>query len=581
LELIGSFYPDHLHESEKLAGIGSMHHLIQGEIQSVTLERRYIRKDGTSFWGFLSGRRLEHPDGSLRALVGVVTDVSERKQAEETLRATHQKLDLHFQQTPLAVIEWDLAFRVTRWNPAAEAIFGYGSAEATGRHVTFVFPEAVHATIAPLFQALQDGSGGNRLSTENIRKDGRVLQCEWQNTSLSDANGSVVGVISQVDDITERRQAEKERGHLQAQLQQAQKMESMGLLAGGVAHDMNNILGAILGWSSAHLEDQPAGSPTHRAFDTISRAAVRGGKLVNSLLRFSRQSPAEELELDLNEILREDARLLERTTLSRIRLEMTLAADLQPILGDASALTHTFMNLCVNAVDAMPENGTLSLQSRNVDQDWVEVRVEDTGCGMTPDILDKAMDPFFTTKGVGKGTGLGLSMAYSTVKAHRGEIEIHSQPGQGTKVVMRFPGNRVPTTPLAPSGSVMISPAQGSMLVLVVDDDDMSRSATEVMLEILGHQATGVASGEQALAVLEVGLMPNLVILDVNMPGLGGARTLARLHVLRPGLRVLLITGRPEQAVLDLVEAYPNVLLQLKPFGIRDLHQRLEAFGRG
>ena len=173
--------------------------------------------------------------------------------------------------------------------------------------------------------------------------------------------------------------------------------------------------------------------------------------MVKSLLNFARQSPTEEHELDMNAILREEVELLERTTLAKIRLEMDLASDLRPILGDASALTHAFMNLCVNAVDAMPENGTLTLRTRNVDNDWIEVLVEDTGTGMPREVLEKAMDPFFTTKGVGKGTGLGLSMVYSTVKAHRGQIEIQSEPGQGTRVRMRFPACEPMVRPSEPA----------------------------------------------------------------------------------------------------------------------------------
>jgi len=167
------------------------------------------------------------------------------------------------------------------------------------------------------------------------------------------------------------------------------------------------VLGAILGLASAHIENQPAGSTAHRAFGTIIKAAERGGKVVKGMLNFARQSPAEDREIDVNAVLREEVRLLERTTLSKVRLEMDLAPDLRAIRGDASALTHAFMNLCVNAVDALPENGTLALRTRNVDKDWIEVQVEDSGTGMGKEVLERALDPFFTTKEQGKGTGLG------------------------------------------------------------------------------------------------------------------------------------------------------------------------------
>ncbi|MBK8792517.1 MAG: PAS domain S-box protein [Holophaga sp.] len=270
-------------------------------------------------------------------------------------------------------------------------------------------------------------------------RDGTVLWIKANAKVLRDQKGNPVRMVGINRDITERKEAEQEKAKLQAQLQQSQKMESLGTLAGGVAHDMNNVLGAILGLASAHIGSQPYGSPLHQALDTICKATERGGKMVKSLLSFARQSPAENNKLDMNAILKEQVALLERTTLAKVRLQIDLETDLRPIMGDASALTHAFMNLCVNAVDAMPENGTLTLHTRNVDNDWIEVVVEDNGVGMPKEVLEKAMEPFFTTKETGKGTGLGLSMVFSTVKAHRGQMAIESEPSQGTRVMLRFP----------------------------------------------------------------------------------------------------------------------------------------------
>ena len=395
-----------------------------------------------------------------------------------------------------------------------------------------------------------------------------------------DADGRVIGLIGNSRDITERKLAEEERHRLEAQLQQAQKMESLGSLAGGVAHDMNNVLGAILGLASANHEAQPVGSPAHRAFGTIIQAAERGGKLVKGLLNFARQSPAELRELDLNAILQEEVGLLERTTLARVRLEMSLANDLKPIRGDASALTHAFLNLCVNAVDAMPDSGTLTLCTRNVDPDWVEVLVEDTGLGMTKEILEKALDPFFTTKEQGKGTGLGLSLVYNTVRAHQGEIWIETEPGQGTLVRMRFPACEaeagIPPSEASPSPA-----AAAGLVVLLVDDDELIQFSLQAQLEVLGHRAITTASGEEALARLEAGLQPDLVILDMNMPGLGGVGTLPLLRKLRPTLPILLATGRADHIAQNLLTAYPQISLLSKPFTMEELREALASMGRG
>ncbi len=386
-------------------------------------------------------------------------------------------------------------------------------------------------------------------------------------------------VITLVRDVTERHRAEEQRRILQAHLQQAQKMESLGALAGGVAHDMNNVLGAILGLASSGLATQPPGSPSHRAFDTISKAAHRGATMVKGLLSFARQSPEEEKDLDVNVLIREEVHLLERTTLARVRLEMDLAENLVPIRGDASAFAHAVMNLCVNAVDALPENGTLTLRTRNLEDRWIEVQVVDTGCGMTPEVLERALDPFFTTKAVGKGTGLGLSMVYSMVKAHHGWMDIQSEPGRGTCVSLRFPGCTTSSAaPLDPMESGAEAPS-ASLEILVVDDDELIQESLQAVLEVLGHHAIPVLSGEAALAWLEGGASADGVILDMNMPGLGGASTLPRLRALRPDLPVLLSTGRADHQALALVEADPLVTLLSKPFTMGDLKRRLQALG--
>ena len=451
--LVGTAYGAHLHPSEQLTGDGLMRQLITGRIQSVSVERHYLRADGSDFWGHLSGRRLEGPEGGLRALVGIITD------------------------------------------------------------------------------------------------------------------------------ITQRRQAEAQQRVLQDQLHQAQKMESLGSLAGGVAHDMNNVLGAILGLASAHIDAHPPEHPTHRALGTIIKAAERGGSMLRSLLSFARQGTGEVHGLDLNAILWEEVRLLERTTLSRIRLVVDQAQDLRPMQGDAGALAQALMNLCVNAVDAMAENGTLTLRTRNAGTDQIEVQVEDTGAGMTREVLDRALDPFFTTKEVGKGTGLGLSIVYRTVKAHGGRMEIQSRPGQGTCVTLRFPASTAPLSEAAPAGPPGGQAAAG-LEVLLVDDDELIQSSMQAILELLGHRATVAPSGEAALALIEGGLRPGVVILDLNMPGLGGAGTLPRLRALLPAVPVLLATGRVDQTALDLIGAHPPATLLPKPFGKRELQAHLAPLTR-
>ena len=229
------------------------------------------------------------------------------------------------------------------------------------------------------------------------------------------------------------------------------------------------------------------------------------------------------------------------------------------------------------AHEALPENGRLTLRTRNLANGWIEAEVEDSGHGMSPEVLEKAMDPFFTTKEQGKGTGLGLSLVYSTVKAHGGQVRIQSAPGQGTCVSLQFPS--IPPKDLVPEADIedQSVASSGCLSVLVVDDDEMIRSSILAILEVLGHRGAEASRGEEALAMLESGLHPDVVILDMNMPGLGGASTLPQIRALRPVLPILLATGRVDQVALDLIQHHSGVTLLSKPFGVRDLKVQLDA----
>ena len=405
--------------------------------------------------------------------------------------------------------------------------------------------------------------------------DGRTLWVRKAKLPLQDRDHRTIGLLGFYEDVTERKAMEHALSKSQAQLLQSQKMESLGILAGGLAHDMNNVLAAILGLASANLEAQPKGSREFKAFNTIIQAAERGGKVVQALLGFARKSPVEVLELDVNRLLQEEVRLLERTTLSKVHLEMDLAPGLPCIRGDQNALSHAIMNLCVNAVDAMAESGTLTLRTRILDHGWVEVQVRDTGSGMPQEVLAKVLDPFFTTKKPGKGTGLGLSMVYSTVKAHHGELELQSEPGRGTCVIMRFPAAVPAATPAGPAPG-QAQPARHGLQVLLIDDDELIQSSMRDLLETLGHRVTATLSGEEALGQLESGYRPDVVLLDMNMPGLGGSGTLPRLRALCPTLPVLLATGRVDQTAMNLIEAHPFVALLSKPFTMQELQRQLQ-----
>jgi len=381
-------------------------------------------------------------------------------------------------------------------------------------------------------------------------------------------------------DLTEQFRQVKERERLEAHARQNEKMDSLGNLAGGVAHDMNNVLGAILAMASVHQAKAHTDPALRKDMDTIVKACQRGGTLVKGLLGFAREGLAEQQELDLNLLVKDEVQLLERTTLKKVRLVMHLTPDIPPIMGDPAALSHALMNLCVNALDAMDGSGTLTLRTRKGEDGTVWIDVADDGIGMPKEVLAKALDPFFTTKPLGKGTGLGLPMVFGTVKAHQGNMTISSEPGRGTTVSLCFPAHIGASEPTKQDEGPLSPGAAGSLLVFLVDDDDLVQEAVQAILETLGHRVETANGGEEALAMLMNGLDPDVVILDLNMPGIDGAETLVRLRTLRPDLPVLLSTGRADQNALDLVETHANVSLLSKPFSLQDLRKRLEPIPR-
>ena len=501
-------------------------------------------------------------------------ELLDRLQTERTLKESI------IESSEDAIIAKTLDGIILSWNQGAQRMFGYTEAEMVGVSILTLIPPERREEEDTVLANLRAGQTIKHYLTERLCKDGRRVPISLTVSPIFDAQGRVVGASKIARDVTAERQAEAEQGRLRGQLEQAQKLDSLGGLAGGVAHDMNNVLGAILGLASAFLGIQPKGSPAHQAFETIRDAALRGSDMVKRLLAFARQSPVETRDLDLNALLLEQARLLEHTTLAKVHLVMDLAPDLRPIQGDASALANVFMNLCVNAVDAMGDGGTLTFRTRNGLGDQVEVRITDTGSGMTPAVLARAMDPFFTTKDVGKGTGLGLPMVYSTVKAHGGQIQIQSEPGQGTEVALVFP-----VTMTGALGPEAVAPGQSGsashhLRVLLVDDDELILKSTRMLVEILGHAVTVASTGEEALTLIEQGARPDLVILDMNMPGLGGKGTLPRLRALCPQVPVLLATGRTDDEALALVEGHASVSLMPKPFSIEELQTALQPFPR-
>ena len=534
-----------------------------------------VRPDGTEC--FTLGEALCILDAQRRPLrmVGVTIDITERKRAEENLRNALAAVE----HSSAGIMITDREGSIEYVNPALCQMTGYTAAELVGQNPRILnsgdqlgpFHEQMWARIS----AGEAWSG----RFHNRRKDGSLY---WESANISpvfDEAGRITSFISIKEDITGELRQDEERRALERHVARAQKMDSLGSLAGGVAHDMNNVLGAIMALASLHRRHAGPETGLHQAMDTIIKACERGGTLVKGLLGFARQGLGEIRPLDLNALVVEEVALLKHTTLQRVRLEMELDDGLRQVQGDSAALSHALMNLCINAVDAMPEGGALTLRTHDGGGELVEISVTDTGCGMPTEVVEKALDPFFTTKPEGKGTGLGLSIVYGTVKAHRGRMELQSQPGHGTTVRLWLPACEPAAN--APQPEAPGAPMKQGLNVLVIDDDDLVQMSLGQLLDALGHSATLVGSGEEGIRLLQEGLAPDALILDWNMPGLGGAGTLPLVRNMRPSLPVLLATGRVDQAARDISLNLPGVTLIQKPFTLEEIEKILDGVAKG
>jgi PAS domain S-box-containing protein len=528
------------------------------------------------------------------ALQNALREASAARTQRETiaaLAASEARFQATFDQAAVGMSQVALDGRILTANPRLCEILGYTQDELTGLTSADLSTPEDSAKTWQMIQRLCSGAYSTFTEEKrNFRKDGSQVWISLSVSLVRDAQGEPAYIISVVEDIQARKDAE--RVTLQAdaevraardrereserQLNHLQRLESIGRLAGGVSHDINNVLAAVMAVASvmkARYAEQPE---LVASAGIIVDAATRGKKLVQGLTEFARKEVADAVPVDLNLLIRKEADLLEHTTLKKVAIHLELQEDLPLIRGDASALANALMNLCVNACDAMPGGGTLRLETRRLPAGHVEMAVQDTGEGMLPEVQVKALEPFFTTKAAGKGTGLGLSIVHTTVKAHGGTVALHSVPGQGTRIALAFPTLE---TPAPACQAPAATPAQSArpLALLLVDDDELIRLTLPLLLATLGHQIQVASDGSEALARLQDGLVADLVILDLNMPGLSGLETLERLRQLRPELPVLLASGFWDPAVAATISRFQRVACLDKPFRPEDLQRAMAS----
>lgn len=535
--------------------------------------------DGAERWvSGLGDIELDEQGQPLR-MVGTIQDITERVRAGEAVRMSAEHLRLAALSAKLGVWELDLEQKLCKFDARMcemHGILAESAVMSIDEYRLLVHPDNRDETFATIRRAIAEGLGIG-ITFRIIGRDQQIRTIRSDGVFLRNADGVVIRGIGLNRDLTEELLQQEERRKFEASLQQTENLRSLGRLAGGIAHDLNNVLGAILGQATVQRAEVHPEASIQETLDSIIKACLRGRGVVSSLLCYARRNLAAMQAVDLNALLIELIELLRHTTLQKCQFKLDLAAELPKIRGDEGALSHAVMNLCLNAVDAMPAGGVITLRSGCVSGESVVLTVQDEGVGMSPDVLAQVLEPFFTTKPQGSGTGLGLSMVHSTVEAHGGTMIIHSEVGQGTTIRLQFPVQPASLPDVAPQSPAIQVPALplSAMRILLVDDDAQVRSTFQRMLKQLGHQVTPESNGEAALRAVAVGPEFDVIMLDMNMPGMTGKETLRRIKETTPNQLVLLATGYTDEDADNLIAQYSRIGMLRKPFTLGELREKL------
>ncbi len=532
------------------AGLAHYRRTGEGKLLHRRLETIALRRDGSRIPVELAITPVRRPDGTVE-FSAFVRDITERTRTQSALAASEARYRAAFEQAAFGMAEVAPDGRFLRVNRAFAEILGYAPEEVVGRS----FAEVTHPADVPADRdAIRRLFAGEidhvQREKRYLRKDGSIAWVNLASALVRDAGGQRAYAVAVVQDVTDRKRLEEELRH-------SQKMDAVGRLAGGIAHDFNNLLTGIIGYADLLQHSDGGGNEAREHAGSIAALAERGADLSRNLLTLARRNPTRAEAVDLHDVAREVTDLVYRTFDRRIQIRLDLAAPSAVVSGDRSQLTNALLNLALNARDAMPHGGRLTVATRASILDpefcslhaehltpgnFVSLSVRDTGTGMSPETQARIFEPFFTTKAPGAGTGLGLAMVYGTVRAHHGLILVESEPGAGSTFTIHLPASR--DLAQGRDAAVQVGLRSGSGRILLADDEEMVRDVCARMLRRLGYDVDTASDGQEAVErVTGDARGYDLVILDGNMPRLTGPDACRLIRTARPDARILLASG--------------------------------------
>ena len=579
-ELEGKQFRELAHPDDGEASERALTQLLRGERRAVHLEKRYNHASG----GYIDARTsvsvVLDAEGEPSMVIAQIEDVTAAKRAQRAFEQTRERYQAILDSAPMAVTLKDRDGRYMLVNTMTARLAGMEPEEIIGRR-TVELPsdgEEVELDVAADEDVL---SRGEQVSFEHeldTPEGPRTLLTE--KFPVRDGAGAIYAVAGVSVDISDRVRVERENRRLYSELQEARRLETVGGLAGGIAHDFNNLLAVIVNYAALAREEVPDASTVADELDEIRRAAERAADLTHKLLVFSRQEPLAPRVIDLNSVVAATDWLLRRTLGEDIELWVELVEDLWPVEGDAVQLEGILMNLAVNAAQAMPHGGTLSIRTDNVTLDgseppaarpgrYVRLSVSDTGSGMDEDVAARAFDPFFTTKPTGEGTGLGLATVQGVARQAGGTVELSSRPGGGTTVTVHLPASERELTPSPPDPAPEAARGDGQAILVVEDEASVRRMICRILTRA-GYLVTEAAPMEALEACARPDKRVDLLLTDVVMPSISGGKLAVRARELCPDLRVLFMSGYVDEAKLESRTYELQPFLQ-KPFSPAEL----------